>query len=229
MENILHQQLSAFLSSYPLRTYKKGEIIVFQGEAPRTSYVISSGVIKAYNLSLDGDEKPVAFYSANDIFPEAWSFGLVPSATYYFEALTKEVKLHLVEREVLMNFIKADPSMLYSVLERQVKLRLSSTMHINALQYSRASDKLLYSLHFLCLNLGDTKKPGELELELNLTHQDLANLTGLTRETTAMELNKLKRSGVISYGPRQPYKLHLNKMASMINDQYIKNVSGLGS
>jgi CRP-like cAMP-binding protein len=59
---------------------------------------------------------------------------------------------------------------------------------------------------------------------LDLTHQDFANLTGLTRETAATELNKLKRNRVISYGKNTPYKLDLARLMQLLNDQYIADL-----
>jgi CRP-like cAMP-binding protein len=97
-------------------------------------------------------------------------------------------------------------------------------MRLNALQHSRASDKLLYTLHYLALSHGHKVAPQVIEIELNLTHQDFANLTGLTRETAATELNKLKRSGVISYDKNKPYRLDVGKLMRVLNDQYISDV-----
>ena len=77
-DKIATNYLHAFLDRYPVRTFRKGEIIIFQGEAPRSAYVVKTGTVKAYNLSVGGDEKPVAFYSADAIFPEAWVYGKWP-------------------------------------------------------------------------------------------------------------------------------------------------------
>jgi len=61
--------LRAFLERHPTTTYKKGDIIIFQGEAPRHAFVVKEGIVKAYNLSVNGDEKPVAFYGENVNIP----------------------------------------------------------------------------------------------------------------------------------------------------------------
>ncbi len=76
-------------------------------------------------------------------------------------------------------------------------------------------------MHYLALSHGIRKTPQLVEISLNLTHQDFANLTGLTRETAATELNKLKHLGIISYGKHTPYQIRLDKLASLLNDQYI--------
>ncbi len=218
------QRLLTFLEQYPTKTFKKGEIIIFQGEAPRSGYVVKSGTVKAYNLSVNGDEKPVSFYSDRAVFPNAWVYGKVPSAIYYYEAFTPEVTLYVVNREEYVSFVKTHPDIMFNEMERSMTDQLGKSMRLNALQHSRASDKLLYTLHYLALSHGKTTGQQQIEITLDLTHQDFANLTGLTRETAATELNKLKHRGVISYGKHIPYTLDLAKLMSLLNDQYIADM-----
>lgn len=223
-DRVATNYLRAFLERHPTRSFKKGEIIIFQGEAPRSAYVVKSGIVKAYNLSVSGDEKPVAFYAENAIFPDAWVYGKMSSAIYYFEAFTPEVTLYTLDREALTTFIKGRPELLQQELERYMTAQLGMSMRLNALQHSRASDKLLYTLHYLALSHGKNVGPQKVEITLDLTHQDFANLTGLTRETAATELNKLKRNKVISYGKNTPYRLDLGRLMQLLNDQYIADL-----
>jgi CRP/FNR family cyclic AMP-dependent transcriptional regulator len=224
MSTAANASLNAFLERHTTRTFNKGEIVIFQGEAPRQAYIVKSGVVKAYNLSVSGDEKPVAFYSAGTIFPGAWVYGKLANAIYYYEAFSPEVSVYLVDRDEYLAFIKARPELLYQELERYLTDQLGASMRLNALQHSRASDKLLYTLHYLALSHGKTIAPQEIEITLALTHQDFANLTGLTRETAATELNKLKRRGVITYDKGKPYRLHLGTLMKLLNDQYIEDL-----
>ncbi|MDB5184420.1 MAG: CarD family transcriptional regulator [Candidatus Saccharibacteria bacterium] len=224
MSDTMEQKLDAFLTDFPTRTFKKGEIIIFQGEAPRSAYIVKSGMVKAYNLSVNGDEKPVEFYSDHSSFPGSWIYGKVPSAIYYYEAFTDEVVLSVVTREEYVAFIKSTPEILYGELERYITSQLGNSMRLNALQHSRASDKLIYTLHYLALSHGKTISPQIVEITLDLTHQDFANLTGLTRETAATELNKLKHQGVISYSKSTPYRLDIGRLVTMLNDQYIADI-----
>lgn len=216
--------LHAFLERHQVRSFKKGEIIVFQGEAPRSAYVVKSGTVKAYNLSVSGDEKPVAFYDNNNVFPSSWVYGKSASAVYYYEAFTPEVELYIVDRDELVSFIKKRPELMYHELERLLADQLGGSLRLNALQHSRASDKLVYTLHYLALTHGTAVTEQVIEITLDLTHQDFANLTGLTRETAATELNKLKKQKVIDYGKNQPYKLNLHRLGLLLNDQFIADI-----
>lgn len=221
MSDTASEVFQKFLNSYTLRTFKKGEIIIFQGEAPRNAFVVKTGVIKAYNISINGDEKPVGFYTTDDVFPAAWAYDKTPSAIYYYEAFSDEVSLYCVPRDDYVQFIKSHPDNMFIELERYVVDQLAKSMRLNALQHSRAGDKLIYTLHYLALSHGIRKSPQLVEITLNLTHQDFANLTGLTRETAATELNKLKHQGIISYGKNVPYQIRLDKLSNLLNDQYI--------
>jgi CRP-like cAMP-binding protein len=224
MTPAVNSPLEKFLENYPIRKISKGEIIIFQGEEPRSSYVVKTGVVKVYNLSVNGDEKPVGFETPRSVFPAPWTFRKAPSALYYYEAFT-DTELHIVPRDEYVAFLKGNQTALVATLEQYVTNELGATMRLNALQHSRASDKLIYTLHYLAISHGKpTSKPHVIEITLDLTHQDFANFTGLTRETTATELNKLKTRKVISYGKRIPYTLDLNQLNSMMNDQYIADM-----
>lgn len=216
--------LHAFLERHPIKVYKKGEIIVFQGEVPRSAYVVKTGTVKAYNLSISGDEKPVAFYSEDNAFPATWIYGKVASATFYYEAFSREVELYVVDRAEFVKFIRKSNDLLYQELERLLNDQMGGALRLNALQHSRASDKLIYTLHYLALTHGKPPdKIGQIEITLNLTHQDFANLTGLTRETAATELNRLKKQKIIDYDKNAPYKLNLKKLLQTQNDQFISD------
>lgn len=200
--------------------FKKGEMILFQGEAPKFSYVVKRGIIKTYNLSSQGDEQLMHLNTAFDIFPFAWLMGQGPSALYYYEALT-DCELYCMPREQYLNFIKNDPVVLYQELEKSARRDVSETLRLNALLQPKASAKLINTLYYLAKTHGTVLKNKHVRLDIILTQQDLANLTGLTRETVAIELNNLKRQGVINYRPHSPYELDITKTKKRLADQFL--------
>ena len=215
--------IEQFLQDYIAKAYAKGEIIVFQGEAPRTAFLVKNGVVKVYNLNHNGDEKPVGFRFQNDLFPVSWLFEKAPSALYYYEALT-DVVLYHVPREAYLGFLKKHPEEMYIQLERMVMDDMGNLLRLNALQHSRARDKLIYTLHYLVVSRGQMITADTAEILLDLTHQDFANLTGLTRETAATELNKLKSLGVITYGKHESYRVKVKELNKALNDQVVAEV-----
>lgn len=212
-----------FLADHPKKSFRKGDILLFQGEAPRFVFVISRGIVKAYNIDRQGDEQLVQFNTALEALPLSWVYGKSVNALYYYEALT-EGAYYAVEREAYLNFFRHDPDVMFSELERMVINYVGETMSFNALLYSKASDKLINTLRYLILSHG-YRHDDVIEIHLKLTQQDFANLTGLTRETVSIELMKLKKLGVISYNKHTNYTVNVDKMNALLNEQFVAEVS----
>ncbi len=207
-----------FLKRYHTKRFAKGEVILSQDEVPTTTYVIKKGVVKTYNLTSDGEEKPISFDIKNEFFPIGWVFSKLQRCQYYYEAFT-DCEVYCVPRDEYMAFITSNLYTLYTILDGVVSRYLYYQMRVNALEQSKASSKVLYTLHFLSLRFGIDLKKDLVTIPLPLTQQDLANFMGLTRETTSMELKKLQEQGVISY-TNQKYTIRTNKLNERLDEEY---------
>lgn len=190
------------LSFIPLRStrraIKKRSIMLYQGEVPRQAYIVKTGVVKVYRLSRSGDEQIVSFRMPGDIFPESWVFNKTSSALYYYEAV-EDSEIITVEKQVFLDHVARDPKLERLLLDYFITSHTGLIVQVTALEQSRAADKLLLMLYYLSFRYGKQTHEGEFTLKFHLTHTTLANLTGLTRETTTVELGKLRRRGVVSY------------------------------
>ncbi|MDB5166189.1 MAG: CarD family transcriptional regulator [Candidatus Saccharibacteria bacterium] len=217
------QKWHKFLIDFQKKSFKKGDILLFQGEAPRFAYVVSHGIVKAYNINSQGDEQLVHFSTALEVLPLPWVFNKAANALYYYEALT-DGSYFCVDKDKYLEFIKGDPDILYSELERTVVNYVGKTMSFNALLYSKAGEKLINTLRYLILSYGN-KREDSIEIRLRLTQQDFANLTGLTRETVSIELMKLKKAGIIAYSKQTNYTINVSKMNDLLKEQFVAEVS----
>lgn len=215
-------ELLRLLRQYPTKRFAAGEMILYQGEVPAAAYVIRSGTVKEYNISDQGDEKPIAFRGNSDILASAWVFGRMNSALYFYEAHT-DCAVYSLTREDLLAAIKHDPNILFSLLSRYVALNTAGTMQLHALEYSRAADKLTHMFYYLCQTHGIELEGGLTLIDLPLTQQDLANLLGLTRETTGIELLKLKRAGLVFFSKKK-YRVTKTKLAQLIGESEFSDI-----
>ena len=69
--------------------------------------------------------------------------------------------------------------------------------------------------------MGVKNGKGKVTINIPLTHQDFANLSGLTRETASLELEELEKKKFISY------KKHLVTVNNVENFTKEYTVSGL--
>lgn len=207
-----------FYEKYPIRRFQKGEIILVQGEVPKSAYVLKKGVVKSYNLTAQGEEKPISFDVVGEMFPIAWIFGKAKYAQFYYEAFTDCEVYCLVPSDYLA-YLKGSPEQLYTTFDGFISNHINHQMRINALEQSKAAAKVLYTIHFLCVRFGREIKENMVRIELPLTQQDLANFMGLTRETTGIELKKLQRQGVLSYR-KQNYVVKTDKLDELLDEDY---------
>lgn len=192
------KELQDYVTKYPLRTFKKGHTLLFQGEVPRQTFVIKHGAIKAYNIDPNGEEKIVALIGSNEIMAPSWVFGKAPVALYYYDVFV-DTEVYVLNRDDLREILKTNPDALYAAFDRLISVFIGSNLHINALENSKSSQKLINLLHYLTMRFGKPTKGDQVFIDLRFTQHDLARMLGLTRETVAMELSRLKREKVISY------------------------------
>lgn len=183
------------------QTVKKRSVVLYQGEIPRYVYIVLKGVIKSYSLTTGGEEQVIKLYAKNSLFSVPWIFGKSNHALYYYEAQTDCV-LACIEKTVFLEALKNNPDLQQEMLDYFATVYTGSMVHITALEQARAREKVLTILYYLCLTNGSEFKTGKYRVELHLTHSIIASLCGITRETTALELSKLKKDGVVRYTAR---------------------------
>ncbi|HJQ08670.1 MAG TPA: Crp/Fnr family transcriptional regulator [Candidatus Saccharimonadales bacterium] len=204
------------------RSFKKRSILLYQGEVPRTAYALINGVVKVYSLNTAGEEQIAAFHVAGEVFPAMWVFDKSSSTPYYYEALT-DCELLAVPKEELREAIMNSPAHLKAALDYFVTNYTGLLMRVTALEQSRASEKIMFTLYYLIFRYGKEVRSGIYSVNLHLTHGIIASLVGLTRETIAAELGKLKRQKVLNY-TAQEYKINKNALERALGEDSFKDV-----
>lgn len=215
--------LLQYLKDFPVKQFSAGDMILYQGEVPSTAYVVKTGLVRTYNISSEGDEKPISFWGPSDILSIPWVFDKSPSTMHFFEAHT-DCAVYAIRRNELMKILRTDHKLSLDILDRYATLLTANTLQLDALECSRASDKVLHMLFYLCQAHGITQKDGTVCIDIPLTQQDLANLLGLTRETTGIELLKLKRTGLISLSKKR-YFVKKDTLLKLIGENEFENLS----
>ncbi len=198
----LNKRLGERIRHLPTRSFAKGSIILHLGDIPKCGYFIREGVIKNSTIDSTGVERPVVFDMQGEVFPIGYLMGFYEEAVYYYAAFT-DVTVTELSREALDEILKSDGEVAYefsSVLARRL---IATQMRVEGLEQSRAADKLVYTLRFMCTRFGTPLDTTHIRLGLNITQQELANFVGLTRETTAIEMKKLQSQGAIDYDRAQ--------------------------
>lgn len=205
------------------RQVKKGQILLYQGEVPTGIYFIKSGLARASNISNNGDEKTIALYGKNDYFPVGYLFKRSPVAMFYYEIIA-DSEVEFYTREAFLQRLRESDNL--QPLEHMSTQYVSTLLQVNALGQTKARDRVLRILQFLAIRFGENSKLGGgtyVKIIIPLTQQDIGRLAGLTRETTAIELNKLKREDIIVV-KKKYYTVHLKKLLSSIGEEELDSI-----
>lgn len=173
-------------------------------------------------MGSNGEERTIALFGPGDYFPIGFIFDKSPVAFFYYQAV-KDTTLTAHEKSELQQKIYSSAPV--EQLSRLSDQYVSAMLQINALGQTRARDRIIRILQFLCLRFGTLTAGGShYKITLPLTQLDIASLAGLTRETAAVELGLLKSQGVITV-KRKYYVIHLKKLLSLMNDDDLSSVN----
>lgn len=204
------------------RSYGAGSTVLYQGEVPRSACVIIKGAVRVYSISSQGDEQIVTYHVAGEFFPTSWIFQKSSGTEFFYETVT-DAEIAFIPRLELLDFFDKSPASQKSLLDYFTTNYAASLIRISALEQPKAREKLLYTLYYLCQRYGRPANKS-VHINLSLTHQNLASLVGLTRETTATEMNRLKKQKIISYD-NQKYIVNQEKLLELIGEESFREIS----
>lgn len=188
--------LKSFSASSHLSTYPGGAVLFVEGQMPRGGLVLCSGKVKLSTTSRDG--KVLILKMA--VPGEALGLSAVISGTPY--ELTAETagpcQVNFIDRESLMKLLdKYGELGLHSAqaLSREFQ---SAYRDIHELVLARSSAGKLARL-LLSWSPGRAREGGisEVRIRSSLTHEEIAQMIGSSRETVTRLLSELKKKELI--------------------------------
>lgn len=193
-------KLYDFFSQFSTLKYAKGETILRAGDLAQGVYFVKSGYAKLNSVSQEGKELILVIYKNGDFFPVVWTFFGQKPSIYSYEAIT-DTQILRAPRERFIEFINSDKEMFLEVTKGIIVRFQTALRRMQYLTFGDASAKLA-SILLICGRDFGIEKKEEIEIQLPLTHKDIANLVGVTRETVSLELKKLDRKGLIAYNKK---------------------------
>lgn len=193
-------KLYDFFSQFKTLKYSKGETILRAGDLAQGVYFLKSGYAKLNSISQDGKELTMVIYKAGDFFPVVWTFFGTSPSIYSYEAIV-DTKILRAPREQFIEFINTDKEIFLDVTKGIIVRFQTALRRMQYLTFGDASAKLA-SVLLICGRDFGVEENNKIEIQLPLTHKDIANLVGVTRETVSVELKKFDREGIIAYNKK---------------------------
>jgi CRP/FNR family transcriptional regulator len=182
-------------SVMPVREYRKGRVILHEEDTNEFMYVVMDGKVKVARNTEDGREIILAFHGAGEFFGE---MTLIDGKTMPATVSAMEDSLIAVISRGDFNALLLTQSKFVEKLIHILCSRLrDSWKQIEMLNFNTASHRIKMLLRTLADKDG-RETPDGIALELKLTHRNIADMTGLTRETVTRVLDGWQKDGDMS-------------------------------
>jgi CRP/FNR family transcriptional regulator len=192
-EGMSEDDIRKIASLFAERKYHRDAVIFREGAEAEDLLVVKSGLVKLLTLSEKGTQSILHILRPGDVFGEL----IVSRSQRPFTAIAvTDVVVASLRRKTLLDLlsVKADFDRNYTkmIASRLLRVEREFAGLINAWAHHRLAKELLH----LALDLG-VDSPPWTAIDLLLTHEDLSNLIGTSRETVTLTLHKFERMGMI--------------------------------
>lgn len=176
------------------RGYRRGQVIFYQGDEGNTLFVLEAGRVKVEVDAESGQRALVAILGPGDCFGElALIDGEPRSATV--EAL-EPVEALVLTRSDFMDIVRSNPAAMESLLITLTRRMRHITQVVADLTFLDLEGRLAKKLLELAEAHG-REAGGAIEIELPVTQDDLAAMTGASRPSVNRLLGWYEDQGAI--------------------------------
>jgi CRP/FNR family transcriptional regulator, cyclic AMP receptor protein len=218
MAQIASPNLKTFLSNVPLfkgaperalevaasvvqpRTFEPETVIFQEGDRGEALYILTEGMVKLSKVDLGGYEKTLTILQPPEFFGE---MALLGNTTRSATAISLgHIQTYLLYADDFNKLIQTYPTVSLNLTTTLAQRLRGMDDEAQILSYKDAQGRVAFVLLRLY-------RSGVIELNksgsaiVKLTHQDLANLAGTSRETVTRALKVLENEGVIETKPKE--------------------------
>ncbi len=195
------------------KNYSKKNIVFHEGDYGDALYIIKSGRTKIAKVALDGREKTLTILKGGDFFGEMAIFDDMPrSATA--ESMDNDVRLLSISKNDFERLIIENPSIAIRIMKDLTRRIRQVNEQVQDLAFKDVHGRVASTLfNLLTAEKEVSKDPNKDQINsLKMTHQDLANMVGSSRETVTRALNRLQDEGIISISHQQISIIEMDKL-----------------
>jgi CRP/FNR family transcriptional regulator len=175
--------------------YPKSSILFVEGEQPRGVFILCSGRAKLTTSSSEGKTLIVKIAEPGEVLGASAS---ILGRPYEVSAETIEpAQLNFIKREDFLRFLREHSEACMHTAQQLSEKYQAAQREIRSLGLAQtASEKVARLLLNWCEHGGETTAKG-VRLKVLLTHEEMAQMVGTTRETVTRLLGEFKRRKII--------------------------------
>lgn len=185
------ERIAALLAHAMVRRIAKGSLLHAPGDGSGPMYLLLRGGLRSYQLTADGRKLILQI-----VEPDGWD-GLLPmlgQRGHFIEA-TEDSMVACLDWSLLEQLFAADQRIMRNLVEMVAERLESREEHLESLVIRDPTRRLARQLVALAAAVGEPVDRDRSALPRTITHQLLADMLGVRRETVTLHLADLVQRG----------------------------------
>jgi CRP/FNR family transcriptional regulator len=193
--SLTDEELLNIQGKVSVKRFKKNETILFEEDTSEFMYTIFSGEVKVIKTTGEGKEVIIAMHQSGSFFGE---MSLIDGNTTPASVIaTEDSHIAIISKSDFYSILFTQ----HKVLENLLKI-LSSRLRVSwdtikLLTFNNASQRIR-ALFFMLAGEHGKKTAEGIVLTIKLSHQQISEMTGMTRETVTRVIDKWQKIGEIT-------------------------------
>ena len=188
----LSESLRPLAERGDVRRYRKGTLLIQEGDRGDTLFIILSGRLRAFSVGDRDREITYGTYGAGEYLGEMSLDGGLRSAS----VMTLESsECAVVTRRTLEQHITDHPAFAFELLAKVIRRARAATLSAKQLALNDVYGRLVLFLNALA----STQHDASVDEHERLTHQEIANRLGCSREMVSRLLKDLEKGRYVDW------------------------------
>jgi len=173
--------------------FSRGVTIFQEGESADSLYVLKKGMVRLIFVSDQGRETILRILKPDEVFGELF---LSEQKRSFTAIATEDSLVTIISQESFVELLSAVPTVALNFIRLLSKRLATVERGLAGFSHTWSYHRLARVLLQLSEKYGEEVPTGTL-INVRLTHEDLANLIGTSRETVTTQLSKFTRMGLL--------------------------------
>ena len=214
-ERLSEDQLRGVEGRSRSREFPRKTPIYLPADQSNSVFLLAKGRAKICHLTLEGKQSILAFIEPGELFGELAIFDESGERDEYAETVEPST-IVLIPGEVMQQLMQRHPDVSLGITKMIGMRRRRIERRLKNLLFLPNRERLTHLLLELAEQYGYRTAEG-LELGIKLSHQDLANVIGSTRETVTVVLGDLQSEGLLRVGRRRIVLIDPERLAAIVH------------
>ncbi len=177
------------------RKFKKKTLVYSPSDSGDYVLVLAAGRVKIFDVNHDGRETILTFIESGELFGELSA--LSGERRQEFAEAVEDTTLLAIPREEFMQLLAGRSDLSLSITKLIGLRRQRIEARLRQILFLSSRERLIFILAEL-IDMHGQQNGTQFAIRFPLSHQELANLIGLSRETVTATLGQLQNEGLVN-------------------------------